>query len=648
MERYYEKFDPVEFIEKTGGFVLKVYGREYEFMDSIMPTKITTVGESILYAPVKLVAKFGSQVGQWQTSKYYVYSYGEEQCVLLLTGTVENIIANVTVTIEVDGFVKYDLKVINTWGFRSLEDGTPRMTELYIDVPVKKGYSSLFHFWPNAKVSTIPSSKIINTGKTESTAFPFKPYIWTGWDKGGLGIFLGESDKNFELADEEKCIEVTQGECTNIRIHLLDQIPAQWQGRSDKWVDALNPISFVLGFQATPVKRLPSKKDEYYKRFHLCCDGSPVLYLDDDTVKMCSEAGVKCIILHQTWSAIQNYSFAENEPALREFITKCHNAGMKVLPYFGYEFATNHPLFTEKADQWLGKNANGNFTGGWLRKYPHRAFMACYNGGYSDVLVESVIHAMEYYGFDGLYTDSTHVPWECCNESHGCGYRDKDGKLHPTFPVFAVRELARKLYIEVHKRGGIVDTHQSSCCMMPILSFVDSYYDAENIQESIRKDLRFLNFDAFVGEFMGVNMGLVCNLIAYTSPEMPIEALTGISLVHNVFPRPVRNNDLAYLSKVWRIFDTYDLDNAEFIPYFENISVTPVEEDAFVSLYVGEKEQVAVVCDLVKGRDSITVNCGEGYNCVEELLSGNTYQIMDGKVKLDSAYGTLKIYRFVG
>lgn len=646
MERYYEKFDPVEFTRiDDKSFVLKVYGREYEFIDSIMPTKITTIGESILHAPMKLTAVFGDKEGEWAVSKFYVYSYTEEQCVLLLTATTENIIVNITLTIEVDGFVKYDLKVINTWGFRSKEDGIPRITGLYIDVPVKNEYSSLFHFWPNAECSTIPSPEIINTGKTESATFAFKPYIWTGWDKGGLGLLLGESDKNFELADKNKCIEVTRGECTNIRIHLLDNIPADWQGREDRWVDALNPISFVMGFQATPVKRLPTKKDDFYKRFHLCCDGSPVLFLTDETVDMCANAGVKCIILHQTWSAIQNYSFAEDEETLRCFIAKCHEKGMQVLPYFGYEFATNHPLFSEKAHEWLYKNANGNFTGGWLRRYPHRAFMACYNGGYRDELVKAILHSIDYYGFDGLYTDGTHVPWECCNEAHGCGYRDKDGNLHHTYPIFAVRDIARELYVEMHKRGGIVDTHQSSCCMMPILSFVDSYYDAENIQESLRKDLKFLNFDAFVGEFMGINMGLICNLIAYTSPEMPIESLCGISLVHNVFPRAVKNHDLAYLSKIWKIFDTYNLDNAEFIPYYDNKKITVCESDAFVSLYSGQDSDVAVVCDLEKDRNSLTLNCGN-YTCVKELITGEEYKAENGIAKVTSSYGTLKIYYF--
>ena len=209
-----------------------------------------------------------------------------------------------------------------------------------------------------------------------------------------------------------------------------------------------------------------------------------------------------------------------------------------------------------------------------------------------------------------------------------------------------MRNLAKRFYKEVHKRGGIVDTHQSSCCIMPILSFVDSYYDGENIQEAIRKDLRFLNFDAFVGEFMGENFGLICNLIAYTSEKMPMESLAGISLVHNVFPRAVKNHDLMYMSRVWKIFDEYNLDNAKFIPYYENIDITIAEKDAFISLYESDNEKIAVVCDLVDGREFITLNCGD-YKNAEELLTGKVYVAENGTVKVDSSYGSLKIYRFI-
>lgn len=646
MEKYYESFEPIKLEERENGFTFCVYGRRYEFTDSILPTTITTAGESILYAPITLNAMFGDKKGEWQEFKYYLFSKDEEKCVIIVSANTENILVNAAVTIECDGFIKYELKVMNSWGFRSVEEGTPRLTGLYLDVPVRNEYSSLYHFWPNDKTSVIPSSKIINTGKTQNVSFNFKPYIWTGWDKGGLGILLGENDKNFELADKEKCIEINQGNYTNIRIHLLDNTPSLWRGRVDEWVNALNPVTYTLGFQATPVKRLPEKRDEYYKRFHLCCDGQPLLTLDEETVNMCAKAGVKCIVLHEKWSYIQNYGLAENEAALKNFIRKCHEKGIKVLPYFGYEYATNHPLFNEKSHQWLNKNPEGNFTGGWRRKPDQRAFMACYRGGYADVLVERVINAMEYYGFDGLYTDGAHVPWECSNESHGCGYRDRDGKLHTTFPIFAVRNLAKRFYEEVHKRGGIIDTHQSSCCIMPILSFVDSYYDGENIQEAIRKDLRFLNFDAFVGEFMGENFGLTCNLIAYTSEKMPMEALAGISLVHNVFPRAVKNHDLMYMSKVWKIFDKYNLDNAKFIPYYENTDLTIAEDDAFISLYESQNEKIAVVCDLVEGRETITLKCSD-YNSVEELLTNRVYSVKDGETKVNSDYGKLKMYRFV-
>ena len=72
---------------------------------------------------------------------------------------------------------------------------------------------------------------------------------------------------------------------------------------------------------------------------------------------------------------------------------------------------------------------SGNFAGGWQRKPHQRAFMTCYNSGYADVLIERVKYVMDELGVDVIYTDSTSIPHDCANTSHGCGYYDKDGNL---------------------------------------------------------------------------------------------------------------------------------------------------------------------------------------------------------------------------
>ena len=44
-----------------------------------------------------------------------------------------------------------------------------------------------------------------------------------------------------------------------------------------------------------------------------------------------------------------------------------------------------------------------------------------------------------YGGIDGYYIDNM-APLACDNLEHGCGYRLPDGRVQPSFPMFATRE----------------------------------------------------------------------------------------------------------------------------------------------------------------------------------------------------------------
>ena len=641
-----KKWTPVKTQTFENGFELEVWGRTYRFDNSFLPTQITTQGEKLLHAPVSLDASFGDIKGEWEEFWYLVVEETEEKVTVLVSAKCENIVANATLTIEYDGFVKMDFRIMSSWQYA---DNKARLTKLSLNVKVKKENSSLFHYWPNDKTSIIPAANVINAGATENAVYPFKPYIWAGWEKGGLGIFCGESAKGFELDDEDKCLYINRGEYTDITMRILDRMPKDWAEKGeDKWVDTLNPIFFTIGFQATPVKPMPEKLEEYYKRMHtIWIEGEngrehpehEFMYTEGYAEK-CAEAGVKWLILHEEWTVIQNWGRPQDEERFKKFVDKCHSLGMKVMTYFGYEYSTLAPEFYENAENYLIRTPDGSFTGGWQRRPWQRDFMVCYNGDYSDEMIKRVEHVMDDYGVDGIYTDGTFVPWECANESHGCGYRDNEGNLHPTFPILAVREHVKKLYEAVSKRGGILDTHQSSCCIMPTLSFCDSYYDGENIQNLLRKSPESMTPDSFKAEFFGYNLGIPCNFIAYSSEGYPMSFPAGFSLIHNVFPRPSQIWDLDYVSSIWKIFDEYKLDGAKWTPYFENEEITA--EDVMVSLYDGENK-VAVLYDVKSDREKITL-CADGYSEITDLFDGNKYEVKDGKVNLPSKPRCLQMY----
>ena len=373
--------------------------------------------------------------------------------------------------------------------------------------------SSLFHFWPNGE-SGVRVLGLINSGSFFEGELPFKPCIWVGNEDCGLNICM-ESDQALKL-DGKPYLEMYQREgFREVKMNLLNGIPKVWNQQEETWLHNLPPVTFEILLQATPVKPWNEELAENWRVYH-----TDFQKID---VEELAKQGFRWLILHENWSRIQNYCMPADKVLLADIVKRAHANGMKVLAYFGYEYSSAVPGFHEHMEEYLNKTREGYFTGGWTRGGQNqKAYIACYHGGYSGEMIEACKMVMDKYDLDGIYTDGTYVPWECANESHGCGYRDEEGKLHMTWPILATRRHVEKLYRAVHERGGVIDTHQSSCCLMPTLAFCDSYFDGENIQSNIREGMEdFLSMETFRCEFMGRNLGIIPHLIAYVD-EKPI------------------------------------------------------------------------------------------------------------------------------
>ena len=621
-----------------------VLGREIEFSKSVFPTSIKIEGEEILYAPISLTAMFSDIKGEWTNQNVVLTEKTDELVRYSVAQTAENLIVNADVTIEFDGFIRVDLRLIPFWSFH--KDNMPRLTKLYIDIPIKKKYSTLMHFWPNCESGVCLSGKVLNSYETPmgDTDFAFKPYMWTGWEYGGLGICC-ESDKNFEIDNSEKCMSVSSNEeYTNIHIALLDNAPADWKRRRDEWGNNINPITYSFALQPTPVKKFNNNNLREWRAFHMgniggsrenAADGSifeKVSGTGDTLLEKIAQKGVRWLILHEDWSAIQNYGLPYDEERFKQLARDCHELGMKLMVYFGYEVSSLYPGFNDVCDEYLNKNIHGNFVGGWQREPMQRDFTVCYKGGYSDVMIDRVKYVMDVLGVDGIYTDGTYVPWECANEAHGCGYRDKSGQLKYAYPIYAVREHVKKLYKAVHERGGVIDTYQSSCSMMATLGFADSYYDGENIQGMLQADISNMKMDSFRTEFMGLNMGIPCNFISYTDDKFTMEIISGITLLHNVYPRANKLSDLDFVSEIWGIYDNFAIDKAQWFPYWEKQEISVDNDKAYVSYYKKDNALLLIITSYDKNASEVKLTLDGEYNEARNMLAPEKTVSVDGKM----------------
>lgn len=623
--------------ELEDGIVVKVWGREYTFKNSLFPSSIISAGKEMLYSPIELVLRCGGKEREVYEYQYRVREVRDDIVTLHCAALCHNLVINAAIKIEYDGYIAISLNFVpqGVWSivpFRKPEDGKfEKVTKALLRVRLKKEASSLFHYWPNGKDSVKSEPYIVPSSEYKEMVLPFKPCIWVGCEDYGLNVCM-ESDEYIRLCDSSQCIKTTMHEeYHEIEYTLLDTTPREWTNKSGDYVNAYEPMSYDFIFQATPVKEFDRELENEWRVYHT----SNLKENFDEIARL----GTKWVIFHEAWAMIQNYWLAYDEKVLIDAVNKCHELGMKVMVYFGYEYSTAMLDWNENNKLYCNKNERGTYSGGWTRTRMHqRDFITCYKSDYSDVMLDSVNQVIERYGVDGIYTDQTYVPWGCANEAHGCGYRDLDGNLHVTYPIRALREHVKKLYEAVHHNGGLVDAHQSTCCMMPTLSFCDTYFDGENLQEMMAKKLNdFVSFPAFRCEFLGRNFGIISQFVTVLAPGFNMRNLLSVTLIHNVTARAYGGRDrLDVVSKIWNGYDAIGVTDAKWCPYWENEgSLNTDDENVYISTFEKDDKILAFISYFGKEEKNIKVSLPKKFRKAEELFEAKNFDINNGCLTCD-------------
>jgi hypothetical protein len=550
-----DPWTPVTVQQVNGEIRVSVWGREYRFAKQPLPSQITTVGVELLAQPMRLLA-FGEK-GElaWTQSGCELWEQTDEQATLLGWQVNDAVIANFVMRVEFDGLMRVDLTLA------PLPQPKASLQRLWLEIPLRKERATLFHYWTGRWGSAENSGAI----PIDGMRLPFKPIVWLGWEEGGL-TWCAESDRNWQVAEGNRAIEIVpNGNAVVLRVHLLDTPPQKL------------PLSFTFGMQTTPVKPMP--KD--FHEWRIChgafygMEKQPVTQgAKETTLEKAARLGVKTLVFHEHWTPVQNYWRTNRETELRELIAACHQRGIKLLLYFGYELSTLAPEWSAVADKVLVKTPTGGLAGGYFRQPPQRDYIVCLNSQWAERLLDGIVSAIERYGFDGVYLDGTIEPFGCANEAHGCGYRTADGKLRETYPIFAVRQFMRQLYEALHPKGKLINAHQSTYCGTPTLAFVHSYWDGEQFGggELAGDPLQKLPLASFRAEFMGKNFGVPCEFLVYERPpDWTVDHALAFTLLHDVRVRPLGFGAmLEKLAAIWAAMSQFGVSEAEWHPYWRN------------------------------------------------------------------------------
>jgi hypothetical protein len=304
--------------------------------------------------------------------------------------------------------------------------------------------------------------------------------------------------------------------------------------------------------------------------------GKPTVELD-----YLAACGVRTICFHEHWTDIQAYPATTHGDRLRPLVAACHERGIQLLLYHGYEMSDIAPEWDNYHDECLVYPRGGGYT----RQPPQKAYIVCYRGPWQDFIADGLEKELAEYNTDGVYLDGTSEPWGCRNTHHGCGYVKPDGSIGTTYSIFATRDMMRRIYtiVKHHNPQGQVNVHQSTCMTIPTLSWATSYWDGEQFGGIDRGPfaLEVLPLDAFRCEFMGHNWGVPAEFLCYNRPYTMHEAMA-FTLLHDVL---VRNN-LGEESKLWKLMDDFGRKEADWLPYWRNGEyVRSDSRDLKVSLY---------------------------------------------------------------
>ena len=633
---------------------VNIIGRSYTIGADGMISSITAKGMELLAAPVRLVLEEDGKAAQFQDdyltneSESFIQNRSDEQAVICGCKQSERFIVDFCTTISYDGVCDIDLKlmprgltVAQALGVEGFEPLNFKLDKLWLEIPLKKELCSLYHMFPSGEKycydgSVIPNSSTAGSGKIPKDGFhvPFKSILWLGNEEIGLGWF-SENDRSWQCESKNKAIEIiyTENEAI-LRIHLLDSHPVNWTSEFTKGFSHYAPMDFHFGFQATPVKPFP-KNPYIHNALHLDCGikikGNYRDFLgEENRFDRLKEKGVTTLILHEKWNKSQNWFELSEFTAsqLQYIVDECHKRGIKVYTYFGYEISTMSPMWSKLSDKVVNKNFEGKFGGGWWRVPFQRALSVCYGSEYSDYFASGIAKLMDTYNIDGIYLDSTANPRHCFSTDHGCGWCDKEGVIHGSYPLGAIRELFKKLHDVVHPRGGHINVHFYGAINYTVLPYIDQVWCGETLQsELMQGKTECLDLDFFRTEYIGRNMGVPTEFLAYERrPLWKFEDALSCALLHGILPRP---NDIEYplelMSKIWRIFDSFPIANSKWMPYWEN-SVATSDARVKVSYYqykalTGDSQLLAFVVNTSSDSlNNVTVKFEESYSAATDMI----------------------------
>ncbi len=535
-------------------------GRKTQFGNFLLPTQIRAADESLLSAPIRLVAEPDLLTSAKGRAKVVEKKDGGARWEW--NGESADFQITARMKADCDGFCWYDIQL------------TPKhpvkLNSLRLEIPRIAKTARYLHTssydWSNV------SSGLPERGGT--WADKFTPYVWLGDEARGLA-WCSESDQGWKLKTPNRAVSVeTKGDVVLFKTTLLDH---------EETISA--PVNLHFGLQASPVKPVSFAWRAKARILHDIHYESAV----PGTNGLCEldklrDAGAKTVVIHDSWTKYFGQMVPADVAKFRQLIDACHKRGMKLLVYVGYGIARTAPELQGQHDEWSVLPLIPWDPG---YKPETRGFDAtCPRSGWADWLVAGTEKLFSEYDLDGLYFDGTTEGWKCQNAAHGCGWKDEQGNLQATFQILAARDLMRRVASTVHhhKPDAILDAHMSSNLTLPTLAFCDSLWNGEQFESHTSAEKFTVPLHFFRTEFMGYAHGMDMEFLCYENRPFTFDEAISLAWVHGIEVRPYPGN-VSHVTPIWRALDRFDITKAKWLPYWNDSGARADLENVKISAW---------------------------------------------------------------
>lgn len=615
-EKVMKPWVPMKYKEEKDAVVVEMWGRKYISGKASFLERIVSQNKEILASGIRLTGTENGKEIKWGEFVNLIMDNSDENAVSIVsTAQSDAFVLNVSMNIEYDGCIDLGLTIVpqgtrpgKIMGIDVGQKNEYSLERLWLEIPLNPEIAKLYHVFPNGKFvvdgKTVEEHGFRQAGELrENMHTAFKEQIFIGNDEAGLCVFA-ESDQNRQLEDKAKAVEyIKKDDEYLLRLRLLDFEPPQWREKSDGNGMHSIPLTYRMGIIATPLKPFP--ENPYKERaVHIDCFKKIPAEMQYDEFLLSSfedteetvldrikRLGVGTLYLHEKWNDLQNSPFLTKRTAerVKKIIDEAHKRDIKVIPYFGYEISTLLPYWSKVGDRVMKKEAETNTYLQWFRYPAQRAPRVCYASEWQNIFIENIERLFDKFDFDGIYLDSAVFPWQCANESHGCGYRDENGRLHNTYTIWAVRDLMKRLYAIAEMHGGVLNNHTCGSFNVASMSFCHSLWEGETIQQPLMLGtINELPEGYYRSVINGRKFGLPVNMLCYSNPPVwTFSNALSQALLFGCLPKP---NDvgkpLEEMSLIWNIFDKITFDgNTSWHYYFENSEFTASDERVKISYY---------------------------------------------------------------